>query len=73
LVRGDEADSFGEVTDAGGPAIEEAEAERDDRNLRNTNEVHDADEEEVAGDFLADFFAEEGALKVRENAGGVHF
>jgi hypothetical protein len=59
LVRADETDAFSELADAGRPAVEEAELERDDWNLRDANEVNDADENEVAGDFLADFFTEE--------------
>jgi hypothetical protein len=72
LVGSDEADGFGEVADAGGPTIEKAQAEGDDWNLGDADEVHHADEEEVAGDFLADFFAEQRALEIGEDAGGVH-
>jgi hypothetical protein len=72
LVGSDEADGFGEVADASGPTIEEAKAKCHDWHLRDTDKVHDANEEEVAGNFLADFFAEEGALEVGEDAGSVH-
>jgi hypothetical protein len=72
LVGGDEANSFGEVADSSSPAIEEAKSKGDDGNLGDTDKVHDANKEEVAGDFLADFFAEEGALEIGKDAGGVH-
>ena len=72
LVGGDEANSFGEVADSSGPAIEKAESKGNDGNLGDANEIHDAYQEEVAGDFLANFFTEEGALEIGEYAGGVH-
>jgi hypothetical protein len=72
LVGRDQSHSFGEIANACGPTIEETEPECDDRDLRDSNKVHHSDEEKIAGDFLADFFAEERALEIRENSGGVH-
>jgi len=59
LVRTDEANAFGELADASGPAVEEAKLECDHGDLRHANEVDHTDENEIAGDFLANFFAEE--------------
>lgn len=73
LIWSNEADSFSEIADACRPAVEQAKSKRDNRDLWDADEVHHADEEEVSGDFLADFLAKEGALEVREDAGGVHF
>ena len=39
------------------PAIEKAELERDDGQLRHAEEIDDADEDEIAVGFLADFLA----------------
>jgi hypothetical protein len=72
LVRADEADAFGELANTGGPAVKKAELKRDDRDLRDANEVDHANEKKIAGDFLANFFAEKGALQVGENSGRVH-
>ena len=72
LVRSNEADGFGEVADASGPAVEQAEAERHHGNLRDADEVHDANKEKVSCNFLADFFAQKGALEIGEDASGVH-
>ena len=72
LIRRDQSHGFGETAHTRRPTIEQAEPQRNDWNLRDANEVHHSDEKEIAGDFLANFFAEQGALKVRKNAGGVH-
>jgi hypothetical protein len=72
LVGRDQSNCFGEIPNPGSPTVEQAEPQGDDWDLRDANEVHHSDEEEIAGDFLANFFAEKGALKVREDAGGVH-
>lgn len=72
LVRGNQPHGFGKVAHAGGPAVEETQAEGDNWDLGNANEVHDADEEEISGYFLANFFAEDRALEVGKDAGGVH-
>jgi hypothetical protein len=72
LVRRDQSDRFGEIANPCGPPVEKAEPQGDDRDLRDTDEVHHTDEKEIASDFLANFLAEKGALKIGENAGGVH-
>jgi hypothetical protein len=46
------------------PAIKQTEFERDDRQLRHANEIQNSDQEKVAGDFLADFLAQERTLQV---------
>lgn len=65
LIRSNQSDGFSEVADSSRPTIKEAKPKCDNGDLRDTNEVHHADEEEVARDFLANFFAEEGTLKIR--------
>jgi hypothetical protein len=72
LVRRDQADRFGEIPNPCRPTVEKAQPQGDDRDLRDTNEVHHTDEKEIARDFLANFFAEKRALEVRENASSVH-
>ena len=64
------ADGFRELADARRPAVEDAEAPGDDGQLRHADEVDDADEEKIAVGFLADFFAQQRALQIGENAGG---
>ncbi len=73
LVGSDQSNGFGEITHTCGPAVKEAKPESDHWNMGNADQVHHADEEKVSGDLLADFFAEERALEVGEDAGGVHF
>ena len=73
LVRRDEADGFVELADARRPTVEEADAAGDDGQLRHADEIHDPDEEQVAIGFLADFLADERALKIGENSGGLHW
>ena len=68
LVRPNEAAGFGELPDSGGPAIEQAKLERHDRQLRHSDKIDDSNQEEIPGNFLADFFTEQGALEVGENA-----
>jgi hypothetical protein len=72
LVWPNESHGLGELADAGGPAVEEVEFEGNDGKLGHADEIYDADEEEIAGDFLAYFLAEEGALEVGKDAGGLH-
>jgi len=62
LVGRDEADGFGELANACGPAVEDANARGGDGHLRHAQVMNDTDEEEVAVGFLANFFADEGAL-----------
>ena len=72
LVGRQEAHGFREGAEAGGPAIEEPEAVGGDGHLRDAEKAGDADEEEVAVDFLAHVFTEQRALEVGEDAGEVH-
>ena len=57
LVGSDEADGFGKLADAGGPAVKEAQFQGDDGKLGDADKVNDADQEKIPGHFLSDFFA----------------
>ena len=72
LVGSDEADGFGELAKPGGPAIEQAEFERNHGQLGHTKKVDDTDQYEITGDFLAYFLAEQRALKIGQDAGWIH-
>ena len=64
LVGSNQANGLGELAHAGGPAVEEAELQCHDWQLRHAQKVYNTDEHEVAGDLLPDFFTQEGALQV---------
>ena len=72
LVGRHESDTFGELADASGPAVEQAKLQRNDRHLRHPNEIDDADQNKIASHFLANFFAQERALQVGQDAGRLH-
>ena len=71
-IRSDQTDQFGKIADASGPAVEHAELQGDSRKLRNVDVANDADEDEIAGGFLANVFCEQRSLEIREDAGRVH-
>ena len=57
------------------PAVQRLKTQQppgDDRQLRHADEIDDADEEKIAVGFLADFLAQQRALQVGENSGGLH-
>ncbi len=64
--------AFRELADARRPAIDHAKTSGHDGQLRHADESDDADEEEVAVGFLADFFAQQRGLQVGEDSGGLH-
>lgn len=72
LVWRDEADRFREVANASGPPVEDCELQRDHGQLGHAQKIDDADEKEVSGRFLPDFFADKRALEVGQNSGGLH-
>jgi hypothetical protein len=72
LVGRDEARAFVELADARRPAVEDADAAGDDGNLRHADDVDDADKEKISVRFLTDFLADERALEIGENSGGLH-
>jgi len=72
LVGRDEARAFVELADAGGPAVEDTDARRHDGHLRHTDDIDDADQEEVAIGLLADFLAKQGTLEIGKDTGCVH-
>ena len=59
LVRRNEAHTFGKVADASGPAVEAAKLHSGDWQLRDADEVNDANKEEISIHFLANFFAKQ--------------
>ena len=73
LIRSNEPAGLRELPHPCRPAIEQAKFERHDRQLWHANKIDDANEEEIPGNFLADFFTEQRALEVGENAGWVHY
>ena len=68
LVRTNKPAGLRELPHTCRPAIEQAKLERYDRQLRHPNKIDDSDEKEIPGNFLADFFTEQRALEVGENA-----
>ena len=64
LVGSNQSNGLGELADASGPAIEEAELQCHDWQLRHAQKVYNADEHEVASDLLPDFFTQQGALEI---------
>ena len=73
LVGRDEPDAFGELADARRPAVEDAKPPGHDGQLRHAEEIDDADEEKISVGFLADFFAQQRALQIRQNSSGFIF
>ena len=57
LVRANEPHRFGERSYAGRPAVENADFQHGDWNLRDSEKTNHADEDEVAVGFLSDVFA----------------
>ena len=72
LIRRDQAHVLDELADPGGPAVEDTELERDDRQLRDAEEVDDADQKKISGDLLPDLLAQQRALQVGKNSSGLH-
>src|SRR2546422_530114 len=64
LVGGDQAHAFGEDAHARRPAIEDAEFESSDWELRHAHEVDHTDEEKIPRGLLANLLADERALEV---------
>jgi len=67
-IRCDESDHFGELPDAGHPAVEHAQFESGDRQLRDTNQTDDADQDKIAIGLLLHVLAEERALEIGKDA-----
>ena len=59
LIGADETDGLLERADAGRPTVEDTDATGHDGQLRQANDIDDADEKEVAVHFLANFLAHE--------------
>lgn len=72
LIRCYQTNALGKLANASRPAVKNAQLESSDRHLGNAQKIKDANEDEIAIGFLADFFANQGALEVRENSGWLH-
>ena len=72
LIGGDETRGLDELPHAGGPAIEQAQLERDYWQVRHADEIDDSHQEEIPVGLLPDLFAQERALQIRQNSGRVH-
>src|SRR6266478_4674392 len=72
LVGCHEPDSLGELAHPRRPAVEQTQFQRHHRHLGHAKEINHTDEEKISGHFLANFFAQERALQVGQDAGGLH-
>src|SRR5438034_1520928 len=72
LVWRHQSDRFRKCAHSSRPTIEHAKLHSCHGHLRHLNKADDADENEISGDLLSDFFAEQRALQVRQDSGWLH-
>ena len=71
-IGSNKADQFREIPNTSRPAVEHAKLQRNRRELRDVDVTNDADEDEIAGSFLANVFSEQRSLEIREDTGRIH-